>query len=219
MLIMTDWYICTPPKFCLGFEGDNEVVALEISTDLTDEWDLKVDVEKSGQKNIIQLQRVGQVYSALLTASVLADDGQYLMQVRGTLGEQVRHSNIFYATVHDSITLNTTVPVVTVTGPDKSKISKVEGYNKSKISFTVDVAFAEYKVCVVPANSSTQDAGVLIPTDGGSINTSGADGDYPASTPIEVTITGTDLETASSGDNVKIVKVFVKTEAGIWSVA
>lgn len=38
-------------------------------------------------------------------------------------------------------------------------------------------------------------------------------------TPIEVTITGTDLETASSGDNVKIVKVFVKTEAGIWSVA
>lgn len=72
MLIMTDWYICTPPKFCLGFEGDNEVVALEISTDLTDEWDLKVDVEKSGQKNIIQLQRVGQVYSALLTASVLA---------------------------------------------------------------------------------------------------------------------------------------------------
>ena len=95
MLIMTDWYICTPPKFCLGFEGDNEVVALEISTDLTDEWDLKVDVEKDGQKNIIQLQRVGQVYSALLTASMLADDGQYLMQVRGTLGEQVRHSNIF----------------------------------------------------------------------------------------------------------------------------
>lgn len=103
MLIMTNWYICAPPKFCLGFEGDNEAVVLEISTDLTDKWDLKVDVEKDGQKNIIQLQRVGQVYSALLTASMLADDGQYLMQVRGTLGEQVRHSNIFYATVHDSI--------------------------------------------------------------------------------------------------------------------
>lgn len=103
MLSMTNWYICTPPKFCLGFEGDNGAVAFEISTDLPDEWDLKVDVEKDGQKNIIQLQRVGQVYSALLTASMLADDGQYLMQVRGTLGEQVRHSNIFYTTVHDSI--------------------------------------------------------------------------------------------------------------------
>lgn len=121
--------------------------------------------------------------------------------------------------VSDDITLNTAVPVVTITGPDKTKISKVEGFNKSKITFTCDVDFAEYKVCVVPQTSSTQDAGTVIPTTAGSINTSGSEGSYPKTTPIEVTITGTDLETASSGDSVKIVKVFVKTAAGIWSVA
>lgn len=121
--------------------------------------------------------------------------------------------------VSDDITLNTAVPVVTITDPDKTKISKVEGFNKSKITFTCDVDFAEYKVCVVPQTSSTQDAGTVIPTTAGSINTSGSDGSYPKTTPIEVTITGTDLETASSGDSVKIVKVFVKTAAGIWSVA
>lgn len=121
--------------------------------------------------------------------------------------------------VSDDITLNTAVPVVTITRPDKTKISKVEGFNKSKITFTCDVDFAEYKVCVVPQTSSTQDAGTVIPTTAGSINTSGSDGSYPKTTPIEVTITGTDLETASSGDSVKIVKVFVKTAAGIWSVA
>lgn len=121
--------------------------------------------------------------------------------------------------VSDDITLNTAVPVVTITGPDKTKISKVEGFNKSKITFTCDVDFAEYKVCVVPQTSSTQDAGTVIPTTAGSINTSGSDGSYPKTTPIEVTITGTDLETASSGDSVKIVKVFVQTAAGIWSVA
>ena len=121
--------------------------------------------------------------------------------------------------VSDDITLNTAVPVVTITGPDKTKISKVEGFNKSKITFTCDVDFAEYKVCVVPQTSSTQDAGTVIPTTAGSINTSGSDGSYPKTTPIEFTITGTDLETASSGDSVKIVKVFVKTAAGIWSVA
>jgi hypothetical protein len=121
--------------------------------------------------------------------------------------------------VSDDITLNTAVPVVTITGPDKTKISNVEGFNKSKITFTCDVDFAEYKVCVVPQTSSTQDAGTVIPTTAGSINTSGSDGSYPKTTPIEVTITGTDLETASSGDSVKIVKVFVKTAAGIWSVA
>ena len=99
MIYMTDWNICTPPGFSLGFEGDNEVTSLEISTDLPEGWDLKVDVEKDGQKNIIQLSRDGEVYSALLTASMLADDGTYAMQVRGTLGDLVRHSNLFYATV------------------------------------------------------------------------------------------------------------------------
>lgn len=103
MIYMTDWNICTPPGFSLGFEGDNEVTSLEISTDLPEGWDLKVDVEKDGQKNIIQLSRDGEVYSALLTASMLADDGTYAMQVRGTLGDQVRHSNLFYATVFNSI--------------------------------------------------------------------------------------------------------------------
>ena len=108
------------------------------------------------------------------------------------------------AEVTDDITLNTTVPVVTVTGPDKSKISKIAGFNQSVINFTSDVEFDEYKVCVVPANSS---------------DTSGNEGNYPATTNIQVTINGTDLESASTGDGVKIVKVFVKTAAGIWSVA
>ncbi len=123
------------------------------------------------------------------------------------------------AQVSDTITLNTAVPVVTITGPDKSKISKVFGFNTAIINFTADVEFEEYKVCVVPQSNSTQDAGTLIPTDGGSINTSGSSGEYPASENIQVTITGTDLEAAASGDGVKIVKVFVKTAAGIWSVA
>ena len=82
-----------------------------------------------------------------------------------------------------------------------------------------DVAFVEYKVCVVPTNSSEENAGTVIPTTGGSINTSGSEGNYPASEAISVTINGTDLATASSGDGVKIVKVFVKTAAGLWSKA
>lgn len=119
----------------------------------------------------------------------------------------------------DDITLNTAVPAVTVTGPDKSKISKVEGFNKSVISFISDVAFVEYKVCVVPAVDSLESAGVVIPTTGGSENTSGSDDEYEANTPISVTISGADLEAASSGDGTKIVKVFVKSSTGTWSVA
>ena len=122
------------------------------------------------------------------------------------------------AAVSDTITLNTTVPVVTVTGPDRSKISKVEGFGQAVINFTADVPFEEYKVCVVPAVSAQQDAGTPIPTSARSVNTSGTAGGYPASTNIQVTITGADLASASPGDGSKIVKVFVRNVAGIWSV-
>lgn len=122
------------------------------------------------------------------------------------------------AAVSDAITLDTAVPVVTITGPDKSKISKVDGFDTSAVSFRANVAFTEYKVKVVPSQSSLEDAGTQIPTDGGSVNTSGT-GEYEADTAINVTLRGADLEAASSGDGVKIVKVFVKTAAGTWSVA
>ena len=119
----------------------------------------------------------------------------------------------------DSITLDTTVPVVTITGPNKTTISEVDGFDVSTFNFTSDVAFEEYKVCVVSSSSDTQASGVTIPTTAGSVNTSGSDGGYEADTNIEVQINGTDLKTASSGDGVKIIKVFVKNAAGTWSVA
>lgn len=117
-----------------------------------------------------------------------------------------------------NINLKTTVPVVTITGPDKAKISKISGYDTSIIQFTSSEIFDEYKVCVVPETNSEYDDGTVIGTTGGSSGTSGSAGDYPASEPIKVTIKGADLESASSGDGVKIVKVFVKDKAGNWSV-
>lgn len=155
-----------------------------------------------------------ETYAASKSITLPAGDGLKTVhvKVRDDVGNESAEAS-------DDITLNTQVPVVTITGPDKSKISKVEGFNKSIINFMADVVFEEYKVCVVPQNSSTQDAGTVIGTTNGSQNTSGSDGDYPASENIQVTITGADLEAAATGDGVKIVKVFVKTAAGIWSVA
>lgn len=144
-------------------------------------------------------------------------DGQKTVhiKVRDDVGNET-------AQVSDSIQLDTTVPVPTITGPDKSKISKVANFNKSIFSFTSDVEFVEYKVCVVPSTVSTQEAGTTIGTTGGSSNTSGTkelEETFPATTPINVTLMGADVEEASSGDGVKIIKVFVKTAAGLWSNA
>ena len=122
------------------------------------------------------------------------------------------------AQVDDSITLDESVPVVTISGPDLSKISKVTGKDVSEFSFTCDTNYEEYKVKVVPASGSSQDAGTLILTANGSSNMSGSAGGYNGATPITCQIDGADLEIASAGDGTKIIKVFVKDAANNWSV-
>ena len=117
----------------------------------------------------------------------------------------------------DSITLNTAVPAVTITGPDVTRISKVSPKNVAAFSFVADCDFVEYKVKVVPSISSLESAGTTIATKNGSTNML-ATGSFSASTSISCTINGADLETASSGDGSKIIKVFVKNSAGTWSV-
>ena len=155
-----------------------------------------------------------EAFAATKAVSLPAGDGlkTVYIKVRDDVGNES-------AAASDTITLNTSVPTVAVTGPDRTRLSMKSGFNKSIINFTVNEIFSEYKVCVVPASNSTQEAGQVIPTTGGSINTSGAAGSYPASTNIQVTIYAEDLESASSGDGAKIVKVFVRNQAGTWSVA
>lgn len=117
-----------------------------------------------------------------------------------------------------TITLDTSVPAVTIIGPDVSRISKTAPKNVATFSFTSNTAFTEYKIKVVPSNSSLHDAGVQIGTANGSTNMS-ATGTFKASTAISCKVYGRDLEAASSGDGEKIIKVFVKNAHGTWSVA
>jgi hypothetical protein len=122
------------------------------------------------------------------------------------------------AQASDTIGLDTTVPVTTVSiGPDVTKVSKIATKRTCSFSFQCDSIFDEYKVKVVPATSSLQDAGTLIGVANGSTNMSGIAGDYPATTNINCTIDGADLEAASSGDGTKIIKVFTKDQSGLWS--
>ena len=116
-----------------------------------------------------------------------------------------------------SITLDTDAPAVTISGPDMSKISKQTGKDEASFSFQVDEIFDEYKVKVVASSAATHDAGVTIPTTGGSSNMTGDAGDYPKETAINCKIKGADLETASAGDGEKTIKVFAKDKSGLWS--
>lgn len=116
-----------------------------------------------------------------------------------------------------TVILDTSAPVVTITGPDVSKISKVSGYNVCAFSFSANESFEEWKVKVVPSADSVHTAGTQIPTTGGSTNMSG-NTTKAANVAVSCTIYGADLESASEGDGAKIIKVFVKDAGDNWSV-
>jgi len=121
------------------------------------------------------------------------------------------------AAVSATVILDTVAPVVTIVGPDVSKISKVSGYNVSSFSFSANETIKAWKVKVVPSADSIDTAGTQIPATGGSTNMSGST-QTAASTAINCTIYGADLESASSGDGAKIVKVFVQDLNDNWSI-
>lgn len=114
-----------------------------------------------------------------------------------------------------SITLDTKIPTVTTTAPDVNKISKVAGKDVFSFNFSADKLIKEYKVKLVGITNATHDAGVDIPTEGGSSNTKGVD--VAEGKAVAVTIKGADLEAAGASDGVKIIKVFVKDINGQWS--
>ena len=166
MLYMQDWHICVPVDFSLGFEGDNNAVTLEISTDLPDGWDLKVDVAKDGEKNIIQLNRRDNVYYALLTSSMLADDGVYEMQVRGTLGDQVRHSNIFLSHVHNSINATDAFPP-----PLPSEFEQMEDRLTSINNNPPQPGENGYWLIWDPDDMEYKESDIPLPAEGGTVGT------------------------------------------------
>ena len=166
MLYMQDWHICVPADFSLGFEGDNNAVTLEISTDLPEGWDLKVDVAKDGEKNIIQLNRRDNVYYALLTSSMLADDGVYEMQVRGTLEDQVRHSNIFLSHVHNSINATDAFPP-----PLPSEFEQMEDRLTSINNNPPQPGENGYWLIWDPDDMEYKESDIPLPAEGGTVGT------------------------------------------------
>lgn len=152
-------------------------------------------------------------YSA--SSSVTLDNTDGLKTVYVKVRDEVGNES---STVSATITLDTTIPVVTVIGPDVSTISKITGFKTATFTFTCDTSFNEWTVRVVPSQSSIHTAGTEIPNTHGSTNMHG-NTETEANITISCSIDGEDLETASAGDGAKIIKVFVKDVAGNWSVA
>ena len=151
-----------------------------------------------------------ETYSATKQVTLPTGDGSKTVYVK--VRDDVYNES---AAASDTITLDTSVPEVTIQSQDVQKISKISPKNVSTIIWQADVAITEWIIKVVDSINATHEDGTVVPVTGGSTNITGIE--KAATTNVTTKIYGADLETASSGDGEKILKIFVKNAAGTWS--
>lgn len=195
----------------------SQLVDLTLSTDDPDttNYQMKIwgDVDPTHDSNIQTTEKESSWISFTTSKQVKLSAGDGTKRLYFIVRDDVHNAS---SQVSSSIILDATKPEVTITGPDVTKISKVAGKNTASFTFSVDKDYTEYKVKVVSSPNALHDSGTLIPTDGGSTNTSGT-GEFTEDDIISVSVTGNDIDAISSGDGEKIIKVFAKDVAGNWS--
>jgi len=153
-----------------------------------------------------------EAFSASKAVTLTAGDGSKTVYIK--VRDSVYNES---AASSATITLSTAIPTIEITGPDVAVISEQDGKDMATFSFQSSMALKAWKVKLVPSNSSAQDAGVQIPTTGGSINMSGTT--LAANTAKECKINGSDLSSAAGGvDGTYIIKAFGQASANdLWS--
>lgn len=198
-----------------AYTGTQAVTAAIATTDgVTTGYTMKLwgDVDPAADPNVQPLEANSAwiTYNTSKAITLLTGDGLK------TINLKIRDSVWNESSASDTITLDASLPVITITGPDVSIVSKITGKRTSSFSFSPDTALVAYKVKVVPATNSLENAGTQIGTTNGSTNMSG--GAVGSGATINCQIDGRDLEAASTGDGDKIIKVFGQEASGNWSV-
>lgn len=102
MLIFKDWEI-TNDGGLIARQYDNLSRELLVIGDIPDgyAWDLLVQAE--GNFNIITLARDQDGLSVNMAADMLALSGAYAMQLRGTTGDSIKHTNVVQVYIPESM--------------------------------------------------------------------------------------------------------------------
>lgn len=102
MIRFDDWEI-----FCTGqllaMQHDNLTRELAVAGDLPEGYEWEALVQTGKYSDIIPLPLTDKGAAVTLTAEQLSQSGAYSIQLRGTLGEKVRHTNVIRVTVGRSM--------------------------------------------------------------------------------------------------------------------
>lgn len=111
MITFSDWTIesCGPP---IAMQYDNLSRTMEVLGGIPDGWTWAMLVEAGGNLNIINLSPVEGGVGVTLTADMLSAAGYYTMQLRGTRGDVVRHTNTIRVYIPESLSGDAEWPAV-----------------------------------------------------------------------------------------------------------
>jgi hypothetical protein len=156
---------------------------------------------------LVQPTENGSTWQIFRKSLVLAlSPGPGPKQIRGRLRDDVYNETTVFGT---SIIFDSGYPVVSITrGVERSRISKVPPFNTLTFFWSSSLDYDQAELRVVPGPGSPHTSGISLHTF------------LPGSAGAETqtTIDGAGLALASPGDWQKVLKVFVRSTAGVWSL-
>lgn len=97
ILLFSDWVLSKPQGGLLGYQYDNLTRELVVQGDLPEGWTWDILVSANGNSDTWPLALGDGQASITLTDDNLSVRGEYYLQLRGTNGDQVRHTNVITA--------------------------------------------------------------------------------------------------------------------------
>ena len=97
ILLFSDWVLSKSQGGLLGYQYDNLTRELVVQGDLPEGWTWDILVSASGKGDTWPLTLGDGQASITLTDDNLSVRGEYYLQLRGTNGDQVRHTNVITA--------------------------------------------------------------------------------------------------------------------------
>ena len=97
ILLFSDWVLSKSQGGLLGYQYDNLTRELVVQGDLPEGWAWDILVSASGKSDTWPLALGDGQASITLTDDNLSVRGEYYLQLRGTNGDQVRHTNVITA--------------------------------------------------------------------------------------------------------------------------
>ena len=160
MITFNNWTIAACGAI-IARQYDNLSRSLTVLGDIPDGWTWAMLVESGGNLNIISLSPVEGGVGVVLTDDMLSLSGYYTMQLKGTQGEVVRHTNVIQVFIPESLSGDAQWPEV------PSEFTQIEQTIIDINNNPPKPSINGYWMIYNPETGEYEESDIPLPSDGG----------------------------------------------------